>query len=495
MSYQFVPTAGGGSDPVLYLTETALAGGTPGPTVVAHGGRRLVCEVVEIREPGQFLPANSAAIDGLGLAAGIPYRLRWTGGELRIGPVVGILAARKTGDLPGALSEGFLQRYPEVGGLVYLCAADAVEPGAEWIEGVAWQPDLPAAEIGSTEAWERAARLGARGVGAAAAEALPWPKHPRSARFAAMAGAFLEATPPGPERPVAGRFVAGRFPLPGALWRRTGYLTRPALDWLFSRVGPGIFNAHFFDKWQGYRLLEADPAVAPHLPETLAPERWLELLERDGAVILKQQDGNSGYGLMRVFADGAGWTLAFRERNGRESFAGLDDLAARIDPIVRSGRYLAQQWIDLPVYQQRRIDFRVMLQKDDRGCWEVRAILGRFGRPGSVVTNFVNAGYALPADEALRRAFGIGWREAFGLKADLIDLALAVGSALDRSAGCYGDLGLDIGIDRQRRLWLFEVNKLPFHELPLYAGQEQTYLEVKSGPLLYAAYLAGFGRR
>jgi hypothetical protein len=314
-----------------------------------------------------------------------------------------------------------------------------------------------------------------------------------------MAAAFLAETPPPPASPPTGSFVAGRFPWPGAVWRRTGYLGDGELDLLLNRVGPGVFNARFFDKREGFRLLCLDPVVRPHLPATEPyqdPAQVLARIASDGGVILKRQDGNSGYGLMllRAAPDGA-YTLQYREQDATESFPSADALAARLQALLSGQSYLVQQWIDLPDYRGRLVDFRIMLQKDGRGRWWVPALLGRFGRAGAVVTNFVNSGYALRADEALRRAFGVGNREAYRLQEALVEFAHAVGRALDATGGSYGDLGLDVALDRQRRIWLFEVNKLPFHELPLYAGQPQTYLAAKSGPLLYAAHLAGFGDR
>jgi hypothetical protein len=163
-----------------------------------------------------------------------------------------------------------------------------------------------------------------------------------------------------------GGFVTGRFPWPGAVWRRTGYLGDRELELLLNRVGSGVFNARFFDKREGFRLLSLDPAVRPHLPATEpydGPAQVLARIDSDGGVILKRQDGNSGYGLMllRATADGT-FSLQFRERDETESFPSRDALAGRLKALLRGEPYLVQQWIDLPDYRGRRLDFRIMLQ-------------------------------------------------------------------------------------------------------------------------------------
>lgn len=405
---------------------------------MAHGARRTEASVIPISEDSHHLPITDAAAEALGLKADVPYRLRWVGGELRLGPVIGLHVAGQTSDIdfsPGSLAYGFLLRYPAVAGLVYLFGTDGIDLPGERIEGFCWLPDEAAPlpdPVG--EEWNRACRLAARGQDTAAAEALPSPPHPRVARFRAIRDQFLATE--APSRPCSandnsapgrGRFTPGRFPFPSVIWRRHGCLPPEFLERLWAQSGTRLYNSYFLDRKEWRRLLSADPLIGPHLPE-------------------------EGQGL-------------------------------RLQPCA-----------DLPVYRERLLDFRIMMQKDDREEWTAQGIMGCFSQTGSAVTDFTGGGYALPPDEALRRALAIDWSEAYRLKSDLIEFAAGVCEALDRTGGCFGDLGLTVGIGRNRQFWLFEVSQLPCHELPLYMGDRQTYLAVKSGPLLYGAYLSGFGR-
>lgn len=509
-TFTFVFTTGAPATFHLNRTALALAGlKHTGLMVISHGARRTQATVAPIYEDGQLLPVTSATAEALGLVEGIPYQLRWSGGELRIGPVIGILAARRSDEIdlsPGALARQFLLRYSSVGGLVYLFGAEDVDLETETITGFRWEcgePDDTGTAVSAE--WERARKLAARVLAQADGDAPAATVHPRTARFQAMAGQFLAETPVpephgnwhGSQRFGEGRFVHGRFPFPAAIWRRAGFLSQTAHDRLVSRIGPRLFNSSFFNKQQGYTLLSAYPEIRKHLPEAepfTNVGRVFARLDHDGSVILKQVEGNSGYGLMRIERTAEGYILRFRETNRAELYPTRPEMEQRLWAIMQGGGYLLQQWIDLPAHEGRLNDYRVMMQKDDRAVWSAAAIIGRFGQRGSIVTNFINDGYALPPDEALQRAFMVDRREAFRLKEDIIRFSVDVCKTLDATGGCYGDLGLDIGIDRNRKLWLFEVNKLPFLELPLYMGDEQTYLSVKSGPLLYAAYLAGFGR-
>jgi hypothetical protein len=258
-----------------------------------------------------------------------------------------------------------------------------------------------------------------------------------------------------------------------------------------------VYNSSFFDKLYGYELVSRYPGLTAHIPDTRVLQDFgtiEEFLDRDGSVVLKRREGNSGYGMMLVDSTGTDYELRVRESRSSERFQDIDSLLKRLASATRGRQYLVQRRVYLPSYNGRLVDFRVFMQKDDRARWVVQAIVGRFGATQSIVTSFINRGYATDADEAIRRAFNVNWRQAYRLKVQLVDLAMDVCEALDDSGGSYGDLGLDIGIDVDRRTWLFEVNKLPFHEMLLYAGDQQGYFRVKSGPLLYGAYLAGFGQ-
>lgn len=507
-TFTFVRTKG--SPGTLWVTrpaQRALGRGVPGITVAAHGTRRLDMVLKPLEEESRVLPVSAALADYLGLVEGVPYRLKWAGASLLIGPVIGIHAAEtlKPEHLrPGSLLYPYLLQYPNVGGLVCLFGTDGIDLKSETVEGVCWMPGEPDETLAERGAWQPGREISARAQAEAAAEANPLPPNPRMARFRGMADRFLADTPVpeprgnwhGTPSLGGGRLVPGRFPFPAALWRRSVTMNREMRARLLGRLDGRLFNSHFFNKEEGDQLLAAHPAVREHLPATeplsADLERLLQWLARHGRVLIKPTDSTSGFGILGVEAVEAGFLMQNRHADSAELLADAEALRQRLEPVIAGGSYLLQQWIDLPVYNGRRNDYRVIIQKDGTGTWGVAGILGRFGAPGAMLTNFMKHGYALPPDEAMCLAFGLTWREAHRLRERVSRFAVRVGEALDESGGCYGDLGLDIGIDREQQIWLFEANKRYNMELHLYAGLEQTYLRVKSGPLRYAAYLAGF---
>lgn len=59
--------------------------------------------------------------------------------------------------------------------------------------------------------------------------------------------------------------------------------------------------------------------------------------------------------------------------------------------------------------------------------------------------------------------------------------------------GDFGDLGLDMAVERHGRIWLLEVNRgLQVHPLAMFEGGEAAVRRVRPTLLPYARFLAGW---
>jgi hypothetical protein len=124
---------------------------------------------------------------------------------------------------------------------------------------------------------------------------------------------------------------------------------------------------------------------------------------------------------------------------------------------------LLQEQIDLKTYQDRRVDFRVHVQKNRSGRWRVVAMAGKGADPQALSTHVRFGGIIWPAEEVLEKWFG---KQAQVWADRLAGLSLSVAERLDRASnGTLGELGLDVGIDTQGNLWLFEANAKPGHHI------------------------------
>ena len=119
-------------------------------------------------------------------------------------------------------------------------------------------------------------------------------------------------------------------------------------------------------------------------------------------------------------------------------------------------KVLVQQGIHLLRYEQRIIDFRVHTNKDDNGEWKVTAIAAKIAGTGSVTTHVRSGGEIKTLDEIFTKD------ESQHYKEKLTTASLELSKALGRNIeGIIGEIGFDLGIDRNGDVWLFEANSKP----------------------------------
>lgn len=417
-------------------------------------GGRVTVEFGAGQAAARLLPAASAPAGCVGLSPDlirrlrIPaagrYRLRAVApGRVRIGPVIGILAAATPAELAprlGALANHLLAEAGN-GGLFLAFDRTALDPGAGVVAGY---------------------------------------------RYA------------GGEPP---RWEPGLFPLPPVIFRRYGVGPGDQRRRL-QALGVQVFNERTFSKWECWRWLSRARPLRPHLPETArlqGPESVLQMLGRFPAVFIKPAWGSLGARILRVRREGAGFLVEGGPVAGGPEGAGpircpdAASLAAALaGRLPRPG--IVQQGLDLAAAAGRLVDFRVVLQKDGRGRWSVPAVVGRCGPAGRIVSNMAAGGFPLPAASALGLLFGHDPITVFRRRQELAELALAAGAALDRSGLLLGDLGLDLAYDRGGHPWIIEVNNRdPDHNIAWEAGDWPLFFRLRTQPLAYACFLAGFG--
>lgn len=307
-------------------------------------------------------------------------------------------------------------------------------------------------------------------------------------------------------RPRAGRWLGYRLTA-GGDWERGLF---PAPDVVYLRIAPTarqhaavarrvgirrLFNSTVWvDKWACHRRLAGEPLAAPFLPETalLTPGSLEALLERHGFVYVKPLALDLGRGVARVERmAGGGYRVRYRRDDAEHgedlrNYAALTALLSRLAP---GQRYLVQQGIRLLRLGDRPFDFRYMVQRTGAGGWEVTAATARVAAPDAVVTHITHGAEPRPPEEALAAALGdqsLGKR----LAGELAGTAIAVARALDRGYGHLADVGLDLAVDVDGRIWLLEVNGGPDHTI--FSHDPDAFRRVSAAPMAYATWLAGF---
>lgn len=269
----------------------------------------------------------------------------------------------------------------------------------------------------------------------------------------------------------------------------------------FLRKNIPFFNWSFFNKSDVYKLLDNDQEGLRHLPESVdnpSPERIRELLEKHQFLYYKPTAGSLGIGIYRLtYHPRRGYFVRYRRNGGNVllRFSNFSSLMKMLRARHGSGlnSYVVQQGIRLVEIDNCPIDFRFHMHKDGNNQWVVAGIGAKKAGRGSVTTHIKNGGSLMTPEQALSRTFG---DRSDSVLQEAKNVAVKLSEAIERNyPHTLGELGLDIGIDRDGAVWMFEANAKPGRSIfkhPALKDQGKASLEYI---LEHCLYLSKFRRR
>lgn len=225
------------------------------------------------------------------------------------------------------------------------------------------------------------------------------------------------------------------------------------------------YNPGFFNKMDVYERLQQDSASAVYLPEThpFTSFSMIESMLADyGHVFIKPINGSLGFGIHQIIFDreSQAYFCRYRERNGENKLRKYQTLEALFKHIFKNrslSHMLVQQGIHSLRVNKQTVDFRIHTNKDNEGNWQITAIAAKVASPGSVTTHINNGGMI----KTMQEIFHSPEQEKEAVK-KLKKACLTLSHALETyMEGIIGEIGFDMGIDRDGNVWLFEANSKP----------------------------------
>lgn len=314
-------------------------------------------------------------------------------------------------------------------------------------------------------------------------------------------GTVRGATLIGPRGKETWKFY--QFPLPEVVYNRVPHRSAEVSDDvrhcklnLTSRNIP-MFNERFLNKKEMYNWLLDDIRTSELIPVTdrLRSAAGLDRFTKvHPLVFLKPTGGSLGIGILKVQRKAGSFLVRFRRPKEKEHLTRSFERAEELFRFVKTNNpnriYLMQQGIRLMHYQGAPTDFRVHLHKNGLSEWEAAGIGAKVAGRGAVTTHVHNGGRVLAGDKVLTEWYGAN---AEIMREKMVDASIRCAEVLnDYLAGPAGEWGLDVGLDEEGRVWVFEANAKPGRAIFKHpelreAGKRSARMVVE-----YAASLAGY---
>ena len=298
-----------------------------------------------------------------------------------------------------------------------------------------------------------------------------------------------------------GRWESSIFPLPDVVYDRIHSRSAEArnnVQYAKNRLMKlpylHYFNPHYLNKWNVHQMLLTNPMLTDYLPETrqLDNSNLEEMLKKYRVLYMKPSNGSLGKGIIKVATDrGHLKYVAYRGRRIRNQASNPAELMRKTKKQRDERHYVVQQGLDLAKFKGSPFDLRIIYQKNGRGEWMISKKFCRIAPQGSSISNLSSGGRVEKSSKVLQYLF----KKESLIKSKNEQIRLLckmVASTLENvSNSTFGELGMDIGIDRQGRLYLIEVNSKPRKTTETQFSPAIVKNTFKR-PLAYATYLAGF---
>lgn len=408
-------------------------------SIVLSAGKRQVSVKIVLKKDlnENELMISQDVMEELLLPTDVKYQVKVDKDCIKVGPVIGLLMTKNAEGLTkGALKEllNYCLIYPQINGLIIAFSLDDIDFEGQKVKGYYYNPSLKANDGG----WKE-----------------------------------------------------GVFPFPDSIFQRM-YIPEDMRHKLKENTNNCIFNSNYFNKWDFYSMISKFETFCPYIPETHTMSSIDDvdpLLSIHGAVYLKPAAGTLSRGIYKVTTSKGLYDIKDKQGQLVLQSSSREEAGEFIKGLARRHRYLVQQSLSPIKFEDRHLDFRVIMQKDHTMIWKCTAIIAFVGGQGDICTNW---GYTQSFEDLMAEKFNLSQQEIYRKKQEVIAACSSVCKILDMTGDNYGDLGLDVLIDESKKVWILEANKKHYHQVALWNDDSQTYYDIKANIMKYAAALKGF---
>ncbi|OBZ12352.1 MULTISPECIES: YheC/YheD family protein [Bacillales] len=229
-----------------------------------------------------------------------------------------------------------------------------------------------------------------------------------------------------------------------------------------------LFNPSFFNKWDLFEWLRLSKSTKPYIPTTrklITVTGLGRMMRKHSYLYLKPESGKAGKGIMTIKVEAETqqpYRLKIQENKKSATYqcSSINKLWSRIQKQSGGEAYIAQQGIDLASFNERRFDLRALVQKNQRGQWDITGIGARIAGASSITTHVPRGGMIEDPEKLLVNSFNEEQARKLLIKAK--NTAVLIAKQIERASGqLLGEMSMDLGIDSVGNMWFFEANSKP----------------------------------
>jgi hypothetical protein len=368
----------------------------------------------------------------------LSYEMKIEGNSIRLGPVICFVPKKRATDLTIKAFRNYenrLNNYLQIGGLIFIVAGDSVDPNKSTLSGYYFNPN------------------GTK---------------------------------------ISERWVKGEFPYPDAIVNKS-VLPHHIEAHLQKITNNRLFNTGKINKLTLWNACSTNRKLQNFVPVTIefqSTEDLRQMIYQFNIVYLKPTVGKQGNGITMVKKELHGFQVITDDKK-KKNVNSFVELKQFLDQVLLKRTYIIQQGIPT-TYNSKHVDFRFYFQKNDQKNWVCQGSLGRVAHEESIVTNLKHLAHLADGEKTIKIVFKVSNDEAKTILASAINVCKGICEELDKKGGHFGDIALDVIIDKNHKPWILEINNLYGTKSLEILDDKETLLKLRTTPFEYAKALAGF---
>ncbi|KIN27763.1 spore coat associated protein SpaC [Bacillus subtilis] len=264
---------------------------------------------------------------------------------------------------------------------------------------------------------------------------------------------------------------------------------KPIVEWLKKYPKTEFIGRGLPDKWTVLHDLQQHSVINPYIPETIKVSRYEQIhsfLSKEKACILKPAFGAGGRGVILLKLGKKNITATYHIGKDKQTktFSNQTSFKTWCKKVLQH-QYLLQPYLNIQDKEQYPCDIRLFMEKNEAGEWNTVGKAVRRGYKHGLLANLSGGSDALTFDSWFE---DIPKKQQVVLLDDVFSITQSVPYYLDERYGPLFELGLDICLAKDGRIWILDINSKPGRKSILRVSPEQKE-QLYTCPLKRCQYL------
>lgn len=289
------------------------------------------------------------------------------------------------------------------------------------------------------------------------------------------------------------------FPFPNFIYDRCFYNSKlhyktykPYVNFLKKQRRINFLGIGLKGKWEVHQILSSDTFCKDYVPKTEKFTNTEQLIKwlNISPVILKPSGGSHGKGIVKITYVNKKFEVIGRNCYNNKihhHFKNFIVFNKWILTFTKNRHYLLQEYLNLTTSKNIPFDIRILIQKNYQGNWEITGSAARVGESSNITSNLHGGGKVESTSSLLIKEFGES--SALNIEEKITKLGDTIPALIEAHHGNLFELGLDIGIDKQGKIWIIEVNSKPGRRIFTLLKDKNKNFKSITQPILYTKYL------